>query len=85
VKYTKPDGGMFIWVSLEEGMSALELFEKAMEEKVAFVPGDPFYTNKSIVNTLRLNYTNSSPEVIEEGIKRLGKILYEVTSKEFVK
>ncbi|CAM5193620.1 2-aminoadipate transaminase OS=Ureibacillus acetophenoni OX=614649 GN=SAMN05877842_10633 PE=4 SV=1 [Ureibacillus acetophenoni] len=84
VKYTKPDGGMFIWVTLEEGLSALDLFHKAMEEKVAFVPGDPFYTNKSNVNTLRLNYTNSSPEIIEEGIKRLGKILYEVTAKELV-
>lgn len=84
VKFTKPDGGMFIWVTLEEGVSALELFQKAMEVKVAFVPGDPFYTNKSNVNTLRLNYTNSSPEVIEEGIKRLGKIFYEVTSKELV-
>lgn len=82
VKYTKPDGGMFIWVTLEEGISALQLFDKAMEERVAFVPGDPFYTNKSNVNTLRLNYTNSSPEVIEEGIKRLGKILHDVSQKQ---
>ncbi|HWL11361.1 MAG TPA: PLP-dependent aminotransferase family protein [Ureibacillus sp.] len=81
VKYTKPDGGMFIWVTLEEGTSALDFFEKAMAEKVAFVPGDPFYTNKTNVNTLRLNYTNSSPEIIEEGIKRLGKILYSISSK----
>ena len=84
VKYTKPDGGMFMWVTLDEGLSALELFHKAMDAKVAFVPGDPFYTCKENVNTLRLNYTNSSPEVIEEGIKRLGKILYEVTAKELV-
>jgi len=84
VTFTKPDGGMFIWVTLKEGISALELFHKAMEVKVAFVPGDPFYTNKSNVNTLRLNYTNSSPEVIEEGIQRLGKILYDVTAKVLV-
>ncbi|WP_431029720.1 PLP-dependent aminotransferase family protein [Lysinibacillus sp. LZ02] len=77
VSYTKPEGGMFIWVTLEEGVSALELFEKAMEEKIAFVPGDPFYTNPENINTLRLNYTNSTPEVIEEGIKRLGKILHQ--------
>ncbi|KGR77041.1 aminotransferase-like domain-containing protein [Ureibacillus sinduriensis] len=81
VKYTKPDGGMFIWVTLEEGTSALEFFEKAMEVKVAFVPGDPFYTDKTNVNTLRLNYTNSSPEIIEEGIKRLGKILYSLSAE----
>lgn len=84
VKYTKPDGGMFIWVTLEEGMSALKMFDKAMEQKVAFVPGDPFYINKSDVNTLRLNYTNSSPEVIEEGIKRLGTILHKVSKKEIL-
>ncbi|SOC11573.1 2-aminoadipate transaminase [Ureibacillus xyleni] len=81
IKYTKPDGGMFIWVTLEEGTSALDFFDKAMEEKVAFVPGDPFYTAKSNVNTLRLNYTNSSPDIIEEGIKRLGKILYAISSE----
>ena len=76
VKYTKPDGGMFIWVTLQEGVSALEVFHTAMEAKVAFVPGDPFYTHPENVNTLRLNYTNSTPEIIEEGIKRLGAILH---------
>lgn len=76
VKYTKPDGGMFIWVTLQEGVSALDVFHAAMEAKVAFVPGDPFYTHPENVNTLRLNYTNSTPDVIEEGIKRLGAILY---------
>ncbi len=76
VKYTKPEGGMFIWVTLQEGVSALEVFHAAMEAKVAFVPGDPFYTHPENVNTLRLNYTNSTPEMIEEGIKRLGAILH---------
>lgn len=84
VKYTKPDGGMFIWVTLEEGVSALELFHKAMEVNVAFVPGDPFYTSKTNVNTLRLNYTNSTPEVIEEGIKRLATILAKYNVKQTV-
>lgn len=81
VNYTKPEGGMFIWVTLPEGISSLDLFYQAMEEKVAFVPGDPFYTNKQNVNTFRLNYTNTSPETIEEGIKRLGKILYSLSSE----
>ena len=75
VSYTKPEGGMFIWVTLPEGQSALDLFPKAMEKKVAFVPGDPFYTHKRGVNTFRLNYTNATPDVIREGIKRLGSIL----------
>ena len=77
VKYTEPEGGMFIWVTLPEGMSALKLFHKAMEKKVAFVPGDPFYVGKSDVNTFRLNYTNSTDEVIREGIKRLGEVIKE--------
>ena len=75
VQYTKPQGGMFVWVTLEEGRSALQLFPKAMEQKVAFVPGDPFYVEKTDVNAMRLNFTNASPEVIKEGIKRLGQIL----------
>ncbi|MDO4987524.1 MAG: PLP-dependent aminotransferase family protein [Synergistes sp.] len=75
VKYTQPEGGMFIWVTLPEGKSALDLFYKAMEKKVAFVPGDPFYVGKHGVNTFRLNYTNSTPEMIREGIKRLAEVL----------
>ena len=75
VTYTKPEGGMFIWVTMENGANALDKFNEAMDQKVAFVPGNPFYTNKEEVNTMRLNYTNATPEVIEEGIKRLGKIL----------
>lgn len=75
VTYTKPEGGMFIWATMENGANALDKFNEAMEQKVAFVPGNPFYTNKTEVNTMRLNYTNATPEVIEEGIKRLGKIL----------
>ena len=75
VKFTQPEGGMFIWVTLPKGKSALNLFEKCMAQKVAFVPGDPFYTNKTNVNTLRLNYTNSSKETIVDGIKRLAEAL----------
>lgn len=72
VKYTKPEGGMFIWVTLPDGISSLDLFKEAMAQKVAFVPGDPFYTDRHNVNTFRLNYTNSTPEVIRSGIKRLA-------------
>ena len=75
VDYTRPDGGMFIWATMNNGASSVDIFQKAMEQKVAFVPGDPFYTSKTGVNTMRLNYTNATPEVIREGIKRLGSIL----------
>ncbi|MBQ1275443.1 MAG: PLP-dependent aminotransferase family protein [Cellulosilyticum sp.] len=77
VTYTKPSGGMFIWATLPQGKSAMSLFEKAKAEKVAFVPGNPFYTDGREANTMRLNYTNSSPEMIKEGIARMGKILIE--------
>ena len=53
VEYTKPDGGMFLWVTLPEGISAMELFPKALDRKVAFVPGDPFYTDIENANTMR--------------------------------
>ncbi len=75
VSYTRPEGGMFMWVTMEKGRSAMELFNKAMEKKVAFVPGNPFYVGSPDVNTFRLNYTNAIDEIIQEGIKRLGSIL----------
>lgn len=75
VSFTRPEGGMFVWATLNNGITAMEFFERAMDVGVAFVPGDPFYTSKKDVNTLRLNYTNSAPEVIRDGIKRLATIL----------
>lgn len=78
VKYTKPHGGMFLWVTLPEGIRAMDLFPKALEKKVAFVPGDPFYIQADNVNTMRLNYTNADCETIDEGIRRLGELLKEL-------
>ena len=72
VKYTKPEGGMFLWVTLPDGMSSMELFEVAIKENVAFVPGEAFYSSNPEQNTLRLNFSNSNEKKIEEGIKRLG-------------
>lgn len=72
VEYTKPEGGMFLWVTLPNDISSLELFELALGDKVAFVPGEAFYVNNSQSNTLRLNFSNSNHEEITEGIKRLG-------------
>jgi 2-aminoadipate transaminase len=75
VKFTRPEGGMFLWVTLPEGVSALELFEVALQEKVAFVPGDAFYTDGNGANTMRLNFSNSDEAKIEKGIKLLGKAI----------
>jgi Transcriptional regulators containing a DNA-binding HTH domain and an aminotransferase domain (MocR family) and their eukaryotic orthologs len=74
VTHTTPLGGMFLWVTLENKLAAVDLLAEAAKQKVLFVPGDPFYTNKEGVNTLRLNYTNSDIQSIEEGIHRLGSI-----------
>ena len=70
---TRPEGGMFLWVTLPESVSSMDLFDAAIKDKVAFVPGRPFYVDGSGENTLRLNFSNSDEERIEEGIKRLGR------------
>jgi len=84
VKSTKPEGGMFLWATLPEGLSSLELFDLASKDNVAFVPGDPFYVNEKGTNTLRLNYTNSDEATIEEGIKRLSKAIKELMANKKV-
>lgn len=76
VTITQPEGGMFLWATLPEAVSSMDLFELAIKEKVAFVPGRPFYVDGSGENTLRLNFSNSDESRIEEGIKRLGKALH---------
>ncbi len=81
VEYTKPEGGMFLWVTLPEGLSSTELFNIAIKENVAFVPGKAFFTDGRGDNTLRLNFSNSDEERIEEGIKRLGKAIYELMDR----
>ncbi len=78
VKFTYPKGGMFTWVTIEEGKDVLTLFDKAIAQNVAFVPGHPFYVNPDKVNTLRLNYTNADEQTIRTGIKRLAAALGEI-------
>jgi 2-aminoadipate transaminase len=73
VQATQPEGGMFLWLTLPEGMSALDLFNQALEFNVAFVPGEAFYTDGGGTNTLRLNYSNADEAKIQEGMLRLGE------------
>ena len=70
-----PEGGMFLWLSLPEGIDADQIWEKALEQKIAFVPGAPFYPEHPKKNTLRLNFSNSDPDTIREGMARLGRAL----------
>ncbi|HUU47102.1 MAG TPA: PLP-dependent aminotransferase family protein [Acidobacteriota bacterium] len=74
ITWTKPEGGLFLWVRLPEGVDASALLKPAIEEKVAYVPGMPFYPTGEGANTLRLNFSNASLEDIHEGIKRLGRV-----------
>ena len=78
VRYTDPQGGLFIWVELPEGVSAKDLFPKAVERKVAYVCGSDFYADGSGENTLRLNFSNATLEQIDTGIARLGELLRQI-------
>jgi 2-aminoadipate transaminase len=81
VSWTHPKGGMFLWGIMPEGMDAAEVLKVAIEKKVAFVPGFAFHPNGGGENTMRLNFSYCQPDVIREGITRLGLTLKEMLSK----
>ena len=74
-RWTRPEGGMFIWVELPRGMSADALFPLALDKRVAFVPGSPFFASEPRSEFMRLNYSNRPPELIDEGMRRLGAVI----------
>ncbi|WP_276330744.1 aminotransferase class I/II-fold pyridoxal phosphate-dependent enzyme [Vagococcus bubulae] len=78
VSYTKPDGGMFIWVTLPEYLDAFDILDKAKKNGVIFVPGSEFYIDGKGKNTMRLNFTNSTESEIRKGINCLSNIIKEV-------
>ena len=75
VKWNRPEGGMFIWVDLPEGIDSGALLAKAIERNVAFVPGAPFYAVDPKKNTLRLSFVTVPGEKIDAGVKVLGELL----------
>ena len=75
VKWTHPQGGLFLWATLPEEMNTVELFQDAVEQKVAYVPGASFYPNGGGQNTMRLNFSYANPEMINEGISRLARVI----------
>ncbi|MGD9405486.1 MAG: PLP-dependent aminotransferase family protein, partial [Anaerolineae bacterium] len=76
VTWTRPQGGLFLWAKMPDNLDADELLEIAAEEKVAFVPGKAFYPGGSDGHCcMRLNFSYSAPEIIEEGISRLGRAI----------
>ena len=78
VRWTHPKGGMFLWGILPEWMDSAEVLKKAVERKVAFVPGESFHPNGGGKNTMRINFSYSKPELIREGMARLGTLLKEL-------
>jgi 2-aminoadipate transaminase len=78
VIYTKPEGGMFLWAELPHSMAAMHLFELAVQDKVMFVPGDPFYVRGDRHSTLRLNFSCADADTIDVGIRRLGKAIWKL-------
>lgn len=73
--WTRPQGGLFLWVRLPEGVDCEDLFKEAVEQKVAFVPGTAFYADGSGHDSLRLTFATCPTDMIDEGIKRLGKAI----------
>jgi 2-aminoadipate transaminase len=74
--WNEPEGGMFIWVRLPQHIDTMQLLDKAIaEEKIAFVPGAPFFANEPQHNTMRLSFVTVPKEKIEDGIARLGKLI----------
>lgn len=81
VSWTKPDGGLFIWMILPNELSSMELLQKALQEKIAFIPGGSFFARGGGSCTLRLNFSNANEEQMEKGLARLGKITKDFISK----
>jgi len=72
VTWTHPHGGLFLWVTLPTGVNARKLLDEALRHNVAFVPGDPFFADGDKGSHMRLNFSNATPEMIREGVRRLS-------------
>ena len=73
VSFTSPDGGMFLWGQLPEGMESMALFDYAAKERAVFVPGEPFYTTSETTRSMRLSFSCVDAESIKEGLKRFAR------------
>lgn len=75
IKFTHPEGGLFTWIELPEGVSARKILEICLKRKIAFVPGGSFFPNENKENTFRINYSNMPEERIETGLQILGEVV----------
>ncbi len=76
VYFTRPEGGLFAWIELPEGISSRDILEESLKHKIAFVPGGSFFPNTTKENTLRINYSNMPEEKIVKGLETLGNIIH---------
>ena len=76
-EYLSPEGGMFFWIRLPEGLDAMALLPQAVDAGIAFVPGAAFYAHQADARTLRLSFVTLTPELIAEGVAKLGRVLHE--------
>ena len=76
-EWTHPEGGLFLWLTFPEGVSARKVFNKCIEMKVAGVIGDAFYPNQKTDRSMRINYSNMPDDRIVEGIQRMAKAIKE--------
>ena len=74
-RHTVPEGGLFVWAELPEGMDAKALLDRCVENNVAYVPGTFFYVEGGHENTMRLNFSNATIEDIDKGMRALGAAL----------
>jgi 2-aminoadipate transaminase len=74
-QFIRPQGGLFLWITLPDRINTNTILELAVEKKVAFVPGSPFFPNGGGENSLRLNFSNASEDDIMEGMSRLGEVI----------
>lgn len=77
VHWTKPEGGLFLWLTLPAGKNADDLFQKAVDENVAYVPGSAFFPDNDNHQSMRLNFSYANEEQIVEGVKRLAQVVRE--------
>jgi 2-aminoadipate transaminase len=80
VSYTRPLGGMFIWVTLPPGCVSMEVFEQALQKNVAVLPGMPFYVDGGGTDTMRLNFSNATDDTIITGMGRLARVIRHMCS-----
>jgi len=79
--HTLPDGGLFVWAELPDGVDGMKVFNRAVENNVAFVPGTHFYPDGGHLSTLRLNFSMSNVDTIKVGMERLGKVISDVVKE----